>query len=209
MPLDYRKKNWLYIGGSALILVILLIILFSGILSPKQPSGLEKVKNKLTPPEENTEIIKPATYTAENVINPNLQIDDRGRSEIQLEKKAAAFIERWASLSNQDNFSNIEILRNEMTEEMLAWTDEYLKKQPEQKNTSIYQGTSAKAIVSDGTLNNNEADSLTVKVKVRGQEMLATSNNQNKTFYQTYDLELKKINGLWLANKLTWQDRQY
>ncbi|HQB51172.1 MAG TPA: hypothetical protein PLT32_03070 [bacterium] len=209
MPLDYRKKNWLYIGGSALILVILLIILFSGILSPKQPSGLEKVKNKLTPPEENTEIIKPATYTAENIINPNIQIDDRGRSEIQLEKKAAAFIERWASLSNQDNFSNIEILKNEMTEEMLAWTDEYLKKQPEQKNTSIYQGTSAKAIVSDGTLSSNQADSLTVKVKVRGQEMLVTSNNQNKTFYQTYDLELKKINGLWLANKLTWQDRQY
>ncbi len=209
MPLDYRKKNWLYIGGSALILVILLIILFSGILSPKQPSGLEKVKNKLTPPEENTEIIKPATYTAETITQKNIPLDDRGRSEIQLEKKAAAFVERWASLSNQDNFSNIEILKNEMTEEMLAWTDEYLKKQPEQKNTSIYQGTSAKAIVSDGTLSSNQADSLTVKVKVRGQEMLVTSNNQNKTFYQTYDLELKKINGLWLANKLTWQDRQY
>lgn len=209
MPLDYRKKNWLYIGGSALILVILLVILFSGLLTPKQPTSLEKVKNKLTPPEEKTEIIKPATYTAENVISSNIQIDDRGRSEIQLEKKAAAFVERWASLSNQDNFSNIEILRNEMTEEMLAWTDEYLKKQPEQKNTSIYQGTSAKAIVSDGTLSSNEAASLTIKVKVRGQEMLATNNNQNKTFYQTYDLELKKINGLWLANKLTWQDRQY
>ncbi len=209
MPLDYRKKNWLYIGGSALILVILLIILFSGILSPKQPSGLEKVKNKLTPPEENTEIIKPTTYTAETITQKNIPLDDRGRSEIQLEKKAAAFVERWASLSNQDNFSNIEILKNEMTEEMLAWTDEYLKKQPEQKNTSIYQGTSAKAIVSDGTLSSNQADSLTVKVKVRGQEMLVTSNNQNKTFYQTYDLELKKINGLWLANKLTWQDRQY
>ncbi len=209
MSLDYRKKNWLFIGGSALVLIILLIILFSGILNPKQSADTGKIKDKLVSPEDNTEVIKPATYTAETLIQQNIKLDDRGRSEIQLEKKAAAFVERWASLSNQDNFSNIEILKNEMTEEMLTWTDNYLQKQPEQKNTSVYQGTSAKAIVSDGNLTSDQADSVTIKVKVRGQEMLATSNNENKTFYQTYDLELKKINGLWLANKLTWQDRQY
>ncbi|HNW55827.1 MAG TPA: hypothetical protein PKN62_01990 [bacterium] len=209
MTFDHKTKNWLIIGGSSLILIVLLIILFSGLLNPKKPQINQKNNGSVPSTEESSEIVKPATYTAETVIPQATPLDDRGRLEIQLEKKAAAFVERWASISNQDNFSNINILENSMTEEMIAWANNYIKQQNNQKKTDIYQGTSATAIVSEGSLSSSQADSISVKVKIRGQEMLAASNGQAKVFYQTYNLEFKKVDSIWLANKLTWQERQY
>jgi hypothetical protein len=137
-------------------------------------------------------------------------LDDRARNEIQLEKMASAFVERWVSLSNQDNFSNLAILKNQMTDKMIKWTDEYIKKQTASSlDNDIYMGVQGQALVANGTLENDAATSIDIDVKIRGKETIASSLNEPKVFYQEYKVNMVKSGGTWLVDKLTWGDRQY
>jgi hypothetical protein len=207
MRLSPKTINWLMIGGVIIILIVLLYILLSGKLNPSYNPPATIVSPTTTTPEITQP--EPQTFSTEQLANNQIILDNRGRLEIELEKKAGAFVERWASLSSQDNFSNLEILKNSMTQSMIAWTDDYIKNQSATKKTDTYIGTRAQAIVTQGTLDSVDSTSLTVDVKIRGQETIATTSTQPKNFYQNYQLSLVKQNDVWLANKLTWQDRQY
>lgn len=207
MQFSPKTINWLMIGGVIIILIVLLYILFSGKLNHDY-TPLKTISNPTTTTPEITQS-KPQTFSTEQLADNQVVLDNRGRLEIELEKKAGAFVERWASLSSQDNFSNLEILKNSMTQSMIAWTDNYIKEQSTSKKTDIYIGTRAQAIVTQGTLDSVDSNSLTVDVKVRGQETIATVSNQPKNFYQNYQLSLVKKDNVWLADQLTWQDRQY
>ncbi|HNW20130.1 MAG TPA: hypothetical protein PLX67_00895 [bacterium] len=207
MRLSPKTINWLMIGGVIIILIVLLYILLSGKLNPSYNPPATIVSPTTTTPEITQP--EPQTFSTEQLANNQIILDNRGRLEIELEKKAGAFVERWASLSSQDNFSNLEILKNSMTQSMIAWTDDYIKNQSATKKTDTYIGTRAQAIVTQGTLDSVDSTSLTVDVKIRGQETIATASTQPKNFYQNYQLSLVKQNDVWLANKLTWQDRQY
>ncbi len=195
------------IGGVIIILVVLLYILFSGKLNPSY-NPLKTIINPATTTPETIQS-KPQTFSTEQLAGNQVVLDNRGRLEVELEKKAGAFVERWASLSSQDNFSNLEILKNSMTQSMVAWTDNYIKDQSASKKTDTYIGTRAQAIVTQGTMDSADSNSLIVDVKVRGQETIATASSQPKNFYQNYQLTLVKKDNAWLADKLVWQDRQY
>jgi len=207
MKLSPKTINWLMIGGVILILAVLLYILFSGKLNPNYRPFTNQPQSTTTVTENNPPA--PQTFSTEQLAANQVVLDNRGRLEIELEKKAGAFVERWASLSNQDNFSNLEILKNGMTQSMITWTDNYIKDQLATKKADTYLGTRAQAIVTQGTLNSTNNDSLTVDVKVRGQETIATAASQPKNFYQNYELTLVKKDNNWLADKLVWQERQY
>jgi hypothetical protein len=206
MKLSPKTINWLMISGIVLILAVLLYILFSGKLN----LNYQPFNNQPASTTTITESTKPApqTFSTEQLAANQVVLDNRGRLEIELEKKAGAFVERWASLSSQDNFSNLEILKNSMTQTMISWTDNYIKGQLASKKADTYIGTRAQAIVTQGSLSSANGDSLTVDVKVRGQETVATASSQPKIFYQNYQLTLVKKDNTWLADKLTWQDRQ-
>lgn len=209
MTISPKTKNWLMIGGAATILVILLIVLFSNKLNPTIELG-NKLKQltepTTTPATEPTQQV----YTADTIATDSqAPLDDRGRLEIQLEKKAGAFVERWANVSSQDNFSNLEILKNSMTESMVKWTDDYIKQRSADKKTNIYLGTQAQTIVTEGQLSANNAESIDINIKVRGQETIASTDGAAKSFYQDYRLTMVKDGSNWLADKLTWQNRQY
>jgi hypothetical protein len=151
----------------------------------------------------------PQVFSSEPLNNNNqAPLDDRGRLEIQLEKKAGAFVERWASMSSQDNFSNLEILKNGMTESMVVWTNKYIQEQLASKNNNVYTGIQAQAIVTQGVLASAGAESIVVDVKIRGQETTDTPAGQSQIFYQDYQLTLIKNGSDWLADKITWQERQ-
>jgi hypothetical protein len=207
MRLSPKTINWLMIGGVIIILIVLLYILFSGKLNPNY-NPLKTIINPTTTIPETTQS-EPQTFSTEQLAGNQVVLDNRGRLEVELEKKAGAFVERWASLSSQDNFSNLEILKNSMTQSMIAWTDNYIKEQSANKKADTYIGTRAQAIVTQGTMDSVDSNSLTVDVKVRGQETIATASSQPKNFYQNYQLSLVKKDDVWLADKLTWQDRQY
>lgn len=207
MKLSPKTINWLMIAGVVLVLAVLLYILFSGKLNLNYPSFTNQPKPTTTIADKT--VTSPQTFSIEQLAANQVTLDNRGRLEIELEKKAGAFVERWASLSSQDNFSNLEILKKSMTESMVAWTNQYITEQSVNKKLDNYIGTRAQAIVTQGTLDSTNSDSLTVDVKVRGQETIATASSQPKIFYQDYKLTLIKKDNNWLADKLTWQDRQY
>lgn len=207
MKLSTKTVNWLLLSFGVIILIILLYLLFGDKLKISIPSGFEKPTTVIEPISDD---FKPQTLDTDQMIAQNkIPLDDRGRTEIQLEKEAAVFVERWANLSSQDNFSNIEILKNKMTDKMINWTNQYIEEQKSSKNNKLYIGTQGQAIVSNGKLDSLTANSFNIDIKIRGQETIASSAGQPKTFYQDYQLTLVKVGHLWLADKLTWQDRQY
>ena len=187
MRLSPKTINWLMIGGVIIILIVLLYILLSGKLNPSYNPPATIVSPTTTTPEITQP--EPQTFSTEQLANNQIILDNRGRLEIELEKKAGAFVERWASLSSQDNFSNLEILKNSMTQSMIAWTDDYIKNQSATKKTDTYIGTRAQAIVTQGTLDSVDSTSLTVDVKIRGQETIATTSTQPKNFYQKLSIK--------------------
>ncbi len=207
MKFSPKTINWLMISGVILILVILLYILFSGKLNLNYQSPGQQ-PSPTTTIEQPTQS-EPQTFSTAQLAANQIILDDRSRLEVELEKKAGAFVERWASLSSQDNFSNLEILKNGMTQSMITWTNQYITEQSTNKKLDNYIGTQAQAIVTQGTLSSTAADSFKVNVKIRGQETVATMASQPKNFYQDYELILIKNGTNWLADKLTWQDRQY
>lgn len=207
MKLSTKTLNWLLLSLGVIILIILLYLLFGDNLKLKIPADYKQPSSTIDPVSDE---FKPQTLDIDQMVAQNqIPLDDRGRTEIQLEKEAAVFVERWANLSSQDNFSNLEILKNKMTNKMVDWTNQYIKEQSSSKNNNLYIGTQAKAIVSHGRLDSLTANSFDIEIKIKGQETVASSAGQPKVFYQDYQLTLVKSGHLWLADKLTWQDRQY
>lgn len=207
MKLSTKTLNWLLLSLGVIILIILLYLLFGDNLKLKIPADYKQPPSTVDPVSDE---FKPQTLDIDQMVAQNqIPLDDRGRTEIQLEKEAAVFVERWANLSSQDNFSNLEILKNKMTNKMVDWTNQYIKEQSSSKNNNLYIGTQAKAIVSHGRLDSLTANSFDIEIKIKGQETIASSAGQPKVFYQDYQLTLVKSGHLWLADKLTWQDRQY
>jgi hypothetical protein len=207
MKLSTKTLNWLLLSLGVIILIILLYLLFGDNLKLKIPADYKQPSSTIDPVSDE---FKPQTLDIDQMVAQNqIPLDDRGRTEIQLEKEAAVFVERWANLSSQDNFSNLEILKNKMTNKMVDWTNQYIKEQSSSKNNNLYIGTQAKAIVSHGRLDSLTANSFDIEIKIKGQETIASSAGQPKVFYQDYQLTLVKSGHLWLADKLTWQDRQY
>jgi hypothetical protein len=207
MKLSTKTLNWLLLSLGVIILIILLYLLFGDNLKLKIPADYKQPSSTIDPVSDE---FKPQTLDIDQMVAQNqIPLDDRGRTEIQLEKEAAIFVERWANLSSQDNFSNLEILKNKMTNKMVDWTNQYIKEQSSSKNNNLYIGTQAKAIVSHGRLDSLTANSFDIEIKIKGQETIASSAGQPKVFYQDYQLTLVKSGHLWLADKLTWQDRQY
>lgn len=207
MKLSTKTLNWLLLSLGVIILIILLYLLFGDNLKLKIPADYKQPSSTIDPVSDE---FKPQTLDIDQMVAQNqIPLDDRGRTEIQLEKEAAVFVERWANLSSQDNFSNLEILKNKMTNKMVDWTNQYIKEQLSSKNNNLYIGTQAKAIVSHGRLDSLTANSFDIEIKIKGQETIASSAGQPKVFYQDYQLTLVKSGHLWLADKLTWQDRQY
>jgi len=207
MKLSPKTLNWLMISGVIVILLVLLYILFSGKLNPTRSIS----KTKINEPTATTSVTGepiPQVFSIEPLDNDQTPLDDRGRLEIQLEKKAGAFVERWASMSSQDNFSNLEILKNGMTKTMVAWTTKYIQEESANKNNNVYTGIQAQAIVTQGVLADINTNSITIKVKIRGQETTGQPAGQPQTFYQDYQLTLIKNGSDWLADKITWQERQ-
>ena len=97
-----------------------------------------------------------------------------------------------------------------MTDKMIKWTDEYIKKQTASSlDNDIYMGVQGQALVANGTLENDAATSIDIDVKIRGKETIASSLNEPKVFYQEYKVNMVKSGGTWLVDKLTWGDRQY
>lgn len=207
MKLSTKTLNWLLLSLGVIILIILLYLLFGDNLKLKIPADYKQPSSTI---DSVSDEFKPQTLDIDQMVAQNqIPLDDRGRTEIQLEKEAAVFVERWANLSSQDNFSNLEILKNKMTNKMVDWTNQYIKEQSSSKNNNLYIGTQAKAIVSHGRLDSLTANSFDIEIKIKGQETIASSAGQPKVFYQDYQLTLVKSGHLWLADKLTWQDRQY
>ena len=208
MKISSKMRNCLLLGIVVIILIILLYLLLSKKLEVQAPQLNEQpiVEEFSTPTETPLAILE----TDKVASNNQVPLDDRARTEVQLEKEASAFVERWVSLSNQDNFSNLAILKNQMTDRMINWTNKYIQENmPSSSNNKLYMGVEGQAIVANGNLKSETATSLTVEVKIRGKETIASTVNQPKIFYQDYQVDMVKSGGVWLVDKLTWGERKY
>jgi len=208
MKISSKTRGWLLLGIVIIVLAILLYLLFNGKFEVQAPLISEPPVVQEGVTTTISESVLEISPVQETISQPPL--DDRARNEIQLEKMASAFVERWVSLSNQDNFSNLAILKNQMTDKMIKWTDEYIKKQTASSlDNDIYMGVQGQALVANGTLENDAATSIDIDVKIRGKETIASSLNEPKVFYKEYKVNMVKSGGTWLVDKLTWGDRQY
>lgn len=129
------------------------------------------------------------------------------QQNLEADLKAIAFIfsERFGSYSNQDNFSNLDSLRDLMTIKMRTWADNYkIEQAAAQSNNSVYYGFTTKAVSAkvedlDETLGRAE-----ILVTTQRQEARGDINNP-RIFYQSLKLLMTKNNDGWKVDEAAWQ----
>lgn len=124
-----------------------------------------------------------------------------------LKQMAGLFAERFGSYSNQSNYRNLRDLEIFMTAKLVAWAEDFIKKQIESKiDTSIYYGISSKAVAM--TVKEFKADEgwATIMVSVQRRESLSTGANA-AGFGQNIEIRFLKQGGIWKVDEAIWQTR--
>jgi len=135
--------------------------------------------------------------TGETAVQQNLRVD--------IKAIASTFTERFGSYSNQDNFSNLNSLRDLMTIKMRTWADQYIAQQIEESgDNSVYYGFTTKAVsvkIDDLDITLGRAE---VLVSTQRQEARGDINNP-RVFYQDLKLSMTKNTEGWKVDEANWQ----
>lgn len=120
-------------------------------------------------------------------------------------KIAMAFAERFGSYSNQSSYGNFTDLKIMMTQNMKDWADEYVKGlQASSTNQTAYYGITTNSITSEIKNFDDNAGVAQIVVTTQRQETRGSSDTSS-SFIQKLDLDFKKVNGEWLADRGYWE----
>jgi hypothetical protein len=190
----------LVIGGIIAILLIILVISWGG----EEPTANINNNNELGPvgslPSDNHLLINdnqevPVTKENTTVLNTEQ------KQEINLERMARSFAERFGSYSNQSNFENIRDLQVFMTSYMKDWSDKYIAEHSG-GTSQLYWGVQTKGLtIKSSEVEESEA---TIVVSTQRREISGDSSNY-KTYNQDLKLVFKKVDGIWLVDGAYWQ----
>jgi len=190
----------LLVGGLLVIIAVLVILFWGEKKMPAEVNGDLNQPGSGSLPIENRLIINDNTtveITKENA--PTLT--EEQREEVDLERLAFSFIERFGSYSNQSNFENIRDLELFMTSSMKRWANKYIS-QNRSKMGDIYWGVTTKALAVK-SIQIGEQQAMIV-ISTQRKETSADPNNY-RIYNQDAELIFKKISGIWLLDGIYWQ----
>jgi hypothetical protein len=123
-----------------------------------------------------------------------------------LKSVAMTFAERFGSYSNQGNFSNLDSMRDIMTEKMISWVDNYKKSQnpPAVKDQPVYYGITTQALSVQIDSFDETSGEAQVLVLTQRQESKATTVNP-RVYYQNLKIILVKTGQGWKVDSAEWQ----
>ncbi|NQU83683.1 MAG: hypothetical protein HQ536_03140 [Parcubacteria group bacterium] len=181
------KKIFLIVGGVLILLAIALII-----LTRQTPEPEEKVEAPIVmAPEEKTPQLPPVSK------------EDQDKNNLLI--KAASFVERFGSYSNQGNFENVKDLFPFMTPSLKVWADRYIEEQTiERPDPSNYYGMTTKAISYELSEFNDSTGYAKVLVSTQKREATGSMENE-EIYYQDAEIEFNKIGDEWKIDGVWWQ----
>lgn len=185
------------------IIVSILVLLILGI------SVFLVVRNKNKTVEPQTIIPTNNTVTTSNGQNSNgTQVPEslpaKVVSPLEAEKNGAqqlakVFVERYGTYSSDNNFQNIKEAQTLVTESMWSKISAPISAKITTSANQNFTGMTTKVISMDLT---SWSDSkATVELKTSRTE---EKNRVVTTRYQNATVEMVKLNGVWLVNKLLW-----
>lgn len=200
-----------------LIILVLGVILISAIAyyifaytQPADENQLEGLPITNTAGENKTE----ETPVAQNNDTGKVPVEtvtkkaDTPLGQLDIERMAKSFAERFGSFSNQSNYTNITDLRMFMSEKMKKWADAYMaKNQKDNTADQVYYGLTSKALSADTTLFDDAKGAATVIVETRRREAMGTSNNSSNLYNQKITITFVKENQIWKVDSAIWSDK--
>lgn len=128
--------------------------------------------------------------------------------QIDLERLAKSFSERFGSFSNQSNYSNITDLKMFMSEKMQKWADTYVAKNSKSSSdNAVYYGVTTKALSVKTQSYNESAGTAEIIVQTRRRESVGTSNNSSNLYSQDILISFVKEDSAWKVSSAYWQDK--
>lgn len=196
----------------AVVVLLLIAILLALLLLRREPAApvVETSRPAVTSPVTGLPVSEPAAAPAETPaetpalppVQPQVQapVDDTA----SIKRLAAAFAERFGSFSNQSDFDNIEDLKVFMTAEMSAWADGYVAEQRSQGTSTVFSGTTTRAISSELTAFDEAAGTAAVTVGTQRRETKG-GVAEARVYYQDMELGFVKIGSQWKVNSASWK----
>lgn len=187
----------------AVFILAILIFLLLSFLQGKAPAGNNQPNQESTNAAGGNLKLNGA---ANNGTAANLT--ETGGKKINLEdnlkKIAINFTERYGSFSNQNQFQNIIDLESLMSEKMKT-ASEKLMAETKLQNTSVYSGTTTKAI--SAKLASLDEKAGVAEVIVSTQRFVATNSTANitKVYYQDMAIKFILIDKEWLVDGAIWK----
>jgi len=200
-----RRKKIIITLVALLVLILLLYLAWFYFGRGQTPSANAPVNTGATS-SNNQEVKLPATTPSIIKLNSgNGQTAIKAPSlEDNLKKLAINFAERYGSFSNQNLFQNIIDLAPLMSVKMKAYSEQSIAAAKPQ-NTSVYSGTTTKAIrASLASLNEGKGQA---EVIVSTQRFIATSSTDNitKVYYQDISIKFILEDGEWRIDGAYWK----
>ena len=150
------------------------------------------------PPDTTNVTVVNATINADPAVNQNTAVEP---DELALERVARFFTERFGSYSSDANFQNVVDLKEYMTDKMQIWADDYVRVQRSSGVPDLFTSITTRVLsVPEFSIDGNRA---TIRFTTQRVEEAAVSD----TYYQEIDLTFTKVDGEWLADSVSWQDK--
>ena len=116
------------------------------------------------------------------------------------QQTAKFFVEMLGTYSSDGNFKNIIDLQPMMTDKMLAWSNDFIKRNNNENEIGQYQSVTTKVFSSQ--VLSGTGQWVEILVKTRRHEIIG---GEEKNYNQEAKVVLKKINSNWLVDGVNWQ----
>jgi hypothetical protein len=159
-------------------------------------------------PGQGNTLIELENRTAGN--NDGSQIyNERGSDKVELdmERLASSFAERFGSYSNQSDFRNITDLKIFMTDKMKVWSSDHIQKLREgNKFNENYYGITTKAVSRKVIEHDEQLGKAMIIVSTRRAEATDRIENTTNVFSQDLTLTLLKVGADWKVDSAYWSE---
>lgn len=192
-----------------LISFLLIIGLVAGfIYSQKDKSIISKITGEKSGQNENVNTTAAINTNGAISVNENAENTNTATEQIMDEQSAILkiakfFSERFGTYSNENNFSNLTNLKDYMTGDMQAWTDNFIA-QNKDNNKDVYYSLVSQAVSANITEYNEQAktakvEAITMQKETSGLPQEVVSKERVLT------LDMRKEENAWKVNSAQWQ----
>ncbi len=152
---------------------------------------------------------EPAVNATNAPINVPIQTNSpqpvRPTQQVELERLASSFAERYGSYSNQSNYSNLESLYFFMTDALKSETERFVAtERAKRRDTSVYYGLTTRAVSVTTQVFAEKASYASFLVATVRRESIGSTSN-TRTYSQNALIEFRNIGGSWKVSKAAWQ----